>query len=492
MKKAITVIQLLVLVVFLGVMSSIVLTETKKLETLGFNTIKRLDSAVVQRSVNEYFIKEKSFPSLNGVPSMGNPKKIDFVSLSKYLSSDLFTNSEFEYWITHNGKVYQTLTTAPTNIEVDIDGISWDLVPNAIGYNIGIFVDNVSNLNFNDVYAAEKSIITKNEKTLNEDILKVWQVKIDETRGGWEYPEEMKALIDLDKVFVVAIDRKGLSSPPVTRNFDKEGDYTYINQDAYPPTNADTTNTNTNPDNTNTNTSNTNTNPDDTTVDNTNTNNTNNEEGQIVSIYNDSVSLNLDNLTSIEDIVDYVEIRNPNKWELSEEGIVGKGEFFIPLSNPITDESSPYFEDNLYSNYKIEYEFKLTEKPNVFTEYLFYFDTTFKRRVSKNYGWAIRRKPLRNRTSLVKVKKGRVIYSSSKNLNYSFKSNEWDEFHKVTISVEKIDDEKKIDLYVDGDVVLINYDISDMLPKSEEVYIGLELKGNKSIVIKSVKFEPVY
>lgn len=121
-KKLFTLVELIIVIVVIGLLSSITVAHISLLKEQANNTALKTNIHSVQTSTDMYRIKNnKAFPTINK-PSEGSAKEVDFKKLIPDYARNLPKVHDSKYWIDHRNTVWGSFAEIPH--EVDFDEIN--------------------------------------------------------------------------------------------------------------------------------------------------------------------------------------------------------------------------------------------------------------------------------------------------------------------------------------------------------------------------------
>lgn len=150
-KRAFTLIELIVVIVVLGILAAIVIPNVSNLKKESTYTAINSNVRNLQTSIDMYSLEnDGSLPGIH-IATVGNPQPIDFKKIKpKQLRNEPNTKG-VKYWVDFQGKAWASTIDSPNKVIFDGTVLSWEHDVDAQSYNLYEIVSsttsNASNAN---------------------------------------------------------------------------------------------------------------------------------------------------------------------------------------------------------------------------------------------------------------------------------------------------------------------------------------------------------
>lgn len=204
-KRAFTLIELVVVIVVLGILAAIVIPNVSSMQEEATETAIVSNVKNLQTGVDMFALKKLTYPTF-GQPEALIPSPINFEEINPDYIRNLPKTKDMKYWVDYKGKVWASNVDSPTDVSKDGSELSWSEVENAEFYRIYQVNDKKTSSTSNKSQSFKYIMDTKTYSNT--------EVEIDETYA------------------VSSVDKNGFESPPVGLEY--EGYESYISNSSTP------------------------------------------------------------------------------------------------------------------------------------------------------------------------------------------------------------------------------------------------------------------
>lgn len=128
-KKAFTLIELIIVIVIIGILSAIVIPNISSFKEEADNTALQGNVRSIQTSTDMYRNQNINSIPAKGIPTIGNPKEVDFSLLVPKDLRQEPKQSQGHYWIDDKGTAWGSFTDIPKNIYFDSSNGEFHFTP---------------------------------------------------------------------------------------------------------------------------------------------------------------------------------------------------------------------------------------------------------------------------------------------------------------------------------------------------------------------------